>query len=137
MSSWNCPYCEIKREAKIKTVYEALKPVDGKCPDCGAFIDVGQHSVPINGYADIYKGAVMLIDDMVQAFNRILDDCDIDLKDYYDKDPEIRFYTSEMIEKLFLPHVGGTSKRNFANALGIEEDEHYWVISKDGEKCED
>ena len=29
MSSLNCPYCEIKEEARIKTIYESLKSMDG------------------------------------------------------------------------------------------------------------
>lgn len=28
MSYLHCPYCEIKENAKIKTVYEALQPCD-------------------------------------------------------------------------------------------------------------
>ena len=66
--SLHCPYCEIKENAKIKTVYEALQPIDGKCPDCGAWIiDEGQHSIRINGYVDIYKGALHLISNCTQA----------------------------------------------------------------------
>lgn len=137
MSYLHCPYCEVKKNAKIKTVYKASQPIDGKCPDCGARIDAGQHSVQVNGYADIYKGAIALIDDMVATFNRILYDCNIDLKDDYGEDVEVRFNTSELIETLFLPYVGGTSKSNFAEALGIDEDEHTWIISKEGDKCED
>ena len=137
MSYLHCPYCEVKKNAKVKVVYKALQPIDGKCPDCGAWIDVGQYSVIVNGYADIYKGAIALIDDMVETFNRILYDCDIDLKDDYGEDVEVRFNTSELIEKLFLPYAGRTSKSNFAEALGIDEDEHTWIISKDGDKCED
>ena len=121
MSYLHCPYCEAKKNAKVKVVYKALQPIDGECPDCGAWIDAGQQTVKVNGYADIYKGAIALIDDMVATFNRIL----------YD------FNTSELIEKLFLPYAGRTSKSNFAEALGIYEDEHTWIISKDGDKCED
>lgn len=77
-----CPYCEIKENAKIKTVYTALQPTDGVCK-CGAYIDRGQHTVKINGYADIYNGAISLLDDMVTHFNNILEYCDIDLKDYF------------------------------------------------------
>ena len=137
MSYLHCPYCKVKKNANIKTVYKASQPIDGECPDCGAWIDVGQHSVQVNGYADIYKGAIALIDDMVATFNRILYDCNIDLKDDYGEDVEVRFNTSELIEALFLPYACGTSKSNFANALGIKEDVHSWIISKDGEKSED
>ena len=137
MSYLHCPYCEVKGKSKIKTVYKASQPIDGKCPDCGARIDAGQHSIKVNGYADIYAGAISLMDDMVETFNRILYDCNIDLKDDYGEEVEVRFSTSEIIERLFLPYVGGTSKSNFAEALGIDEDEHTWIISKDGDKCED
>ena len=137
MSSLHCPYCQIKNGAKAKRVYTTLQPIDEKCPDCGAWIDIGQHSIKVNDYADIYAGAIALIDDMVETFNRILYDCNIDLKDDYGEEVEVRFNTSEIIEKLFLPYVGGTSKSNFAKALGIKEDEHTWIISKDGEKSED
>lgn len=81
MSYLHCPYCEAKKNAKVKVVYKALQPIDGECPDCGAWIDAGQQTVKVNGYADIYKGAIALIDDMVATFNRILYDLDIDLKD--------------------------------------------------------
>ena len=138
MGSSHCPYCKIKEEAKIKTVYEALKPIDGICPDCGAWIDEGQHSIQVNGYADIYNGAIALIDDVVAMVNRILYDCDIDLKDYYGEEAEVQFTTSEIVERLFLPYSGGTSLRNFANnALGVRGSEYSWLISKDGDKCED
>ena len=137
MSNMHCPYCQIKGDAKVKRVYASWKPVDGKCPDCGAWLDIGQHSVRVNGYADIYAGTIALIDDMVETFNRILYDCNIDLKDDYGEEVEVRLNTSEIIERLFLQHVGGTSKGNFAKALGIDEDEHTWIISKDGDKCED
>ena len=70
--------------------------------------------------------------------NRILYDCDIDLKDYYGEESEVQFTTSEIVERLFLPYSGGTSLRNFANnALGVRGSEYSWLISKDGDKCED
>lgn len=132
MSYLHCPYCEIKENAKVKTVYKALQPIDGECNDCGAWIDIGQHSVKVNGYAEIYKGTIELLDEMVSQFNRILEYCDIDVRDYFDDEKiTINFNTSDIIDKLFLSYYGGTSKRNFANAIGIEEDEHVWNISKD------
>lgn len=130
MSYIHCPYCEIKEKSNKKDVFKALQPVDGKCPDCGAWIDAGQHTVVVNGYADIYKGALRLLDEMANMFNRILYDCDIDLKDYFDEDVKISLYTSEIIESLFTPYAGGTTKSNLANALEIEEDIHSWTISK-------
>lgn len=132
MSYLHCPYCEIKENAKVKTVYKALQPIDGNCNDCGAWIDKGQHSVKVNGYNEIYKGTIELLDEMVSQFNRILEYCDMDVRDYFDDEKAtISFNTSHIIDKLFLSYYGGTSKSNFANALGIEEDEHIWNISKD------
>lgn len=128
---FHCPYCEIKEDAKIKTVYEALKPIDGNCNNCGAWIDRGQYSVKVNGYFDIYKGAIKLLDEIVAQFNKILEYCDIDLSDHFDDDKiTISLNTSDIIDKLFLGYHGGTTKRNFANAIGIKEDEHTWTISK-------
>lgn len=55
MSYLHCPYCEIKENAKIKTHYEALQPIEGKCPDCSAWIDKGQKTINVNGYTSNYK----------------------------------------------------------------------------------
>jgi hypothetical protein len=120
--SLHCPYCEVKENAKIKTVYEALQPIDGKCPDCGAWIDEGQHSIRINGYVDIYKGALNLIEDVVQQVNEILDYLEVDTK-IDGETPYIQLYTSEIIRSLFVPYVGGTSRCNMKKALDIKEDE--------------
>ena len=48
MSYLHCPYCEIKENAKVKTHYESLQPIDGKCPDCSAWIDKGQKTINVN-----------------------------------------------------------------------------------------
>lgn len=113
---------QYKENAKIKTVYEALQPIDGKCPDCGAWIDEGQHSIRINGYVDIYKGALNLIEDVVQQVNEILDYLEVDTK-IDGETPYIQLYTSEIIRSLFVPYVGGTSRCNMKKALDIKEDE--------------
>ena len=122
MSYLHCPYCEVKGNAKIKMVYEALQPIDGRCPDCGAWIDEGQHSIRINGYVDIYKGALNLIEDVVQQVNEILDYLGVDTK-MDGETPWIQLYTSEIIRSLFVPYVGGTSRCNMKKALDIKEDE--------------
>ena len=119
MSYLHCPYCEIKEHGKEKTVFEALQPVDGQCPDCGALIDIGQHSLKINGYADIYKGAVNLIENVVQQVNNLMDYLDIDTK-VDGETPTVKLNTSEIISKLFIPYSGGTSVSNLKNELGIE-----------------
>ena len=122
MSYLHCPYCEVKGNAKIKMVYEALQPIDGRCPDCGAWIDEGQHSIRMNGYVDIYKGALNLIEDVVQQVNEILDYLGVDTK-IDGETPWIQLYTSEIIRSLFVPYVGGTSRCNMKKALDIKEDE--------------
>ena len=127
MSYLHCPYCEVKENAKIKKVYEALQPIDGECPDCGAWIDAGQHSIRINGYADIYKGALNLIEDVVQQVNNLLDYLEVDTK-IDEETPCVRINTSEIIKELFVPYVGGTSIGNLKNALGVKDDELEWEI---------
>lgn len=134
MSSTNCPYCNLKAQAKVKTVFTVTHPADGCCPDCGAHIDAGQHSIEMNGYAEIYKGAIGLIDDIVMQFNKLLAYGNIDLSDYVDtEDGRVIFNmsTSEIIERLFVPYYGGTTKSNVAKALEIEGDSHIWFISKE------
>ena len=80
MSYLHCPYCEIKENAKIKTHYEALQPIEGKCPDCSAWIDKGQKTINVNGYTDIYKGVISVIGDVVQQVNNLMDYLEIDTK---------------------------------------------------------
>lgn len=128
MSYLHCPYCEVKENAKIKTVYKALQPINGKCPDCGAWIDVGQHSIEIDGYADIYKGALNLIDDVVRQVNDILSYLDIETTEIEGNTPCVRLSPNEIVRTLFAPYVGGTSTHNLKNALGIEDDELAWEV---------
>lgn len=131
----NCPYCEIKANAKIKTVYDSINPVDGTCK-CGAYIDRGQYCVKVNGYTDIYNGAIRLLDEMVSEFNKILDYAGIDIREYFDDDEiNINLSSTKIAEMLFLPYYGSTTKSNFLNAIGIEEDEHSWTLSK-SEECD-
>lgn len=128
MSYLHCPYCEVKKNAKVKVVYKALQPIDGKCPDCGALIDVGQHSIEIDGYADIYKGALSLIDDVVRQVNDILTYLDIETTEIEGNTPCVRLNPNEIVRTLFAPYVGGTSTHNLKNALGIEDDELVWEV---------
>lgn len=121
MSYLHCPYCEIKEQAKVKTVFETLEPIDGQCPDCGAWIDRGQYSLEINSYADIYKGAINLIEDIVQQVNSLMDYLEVDTK-IDGETPSIKLSTSEIIKKLFAPYAGSTSVSNLKNALEIKEE---------------
>ena len=122
MGSLHCPYCEIKEDAKVKTVYEALKPTNGKCSGCGAWIDAGQTKVNVNGYADIYNGVVNVIESVVQQVNNLMDYLDVDTT-VDDEVPCVRLNTSEIVRKLFVPYAGGTTVSNMKNALDIEDDE--------------
>lgn len=128
MSYIHCPYCEVKEASKVKTIFEAIQPIDGKCPDCGAYIDAGQHKVTINGYADIYNGVLKIIGDVVGIFEEILSFCDINLDDYFEDKVHISMYTSDLLYSLFAPYTGGTTKSNLAKALGINESENRWFI---------
>ena len=120
MSSLHCPYCEIKEASKTKEVFEAIQPIDGKCPDCGAYIDAGQYSVKVNSYKEIYEGAIKLMQDMVDCFNGILEYLDINLEDYFDNDSiEYSISQERIVENLFVSHYGGTTQSNFCRTLGI------------------
>lgn len=131
MSYLHCPYCEIKELNEVKTVFEPIQPVDGRCPDCGAYIDAGQHKVKVNSYAEIYKGALKLISGIVEQFNDILNYADIDLDDYFDDDHlEMCITATEIVDRLFVPNYGGTTKRNFVKAIGVVDHENTWIISK-------
>ena len=98
------------------------------CPACGAWIDVGQHSIEIDGYADIYKGALSLIDDVVRQVNDILTYLDIETTELEGNTPCVRLNPNEIVRTLFAPYVGGTSTHNLKNALGIEDDELVWEV---------
>ena len=84
--------------------------------------DERQHYIRINGYVDIYKGALNLIEDVVQQVNNILDYLEVDTK-IDGETPCIQLYTSEIIKSLFVPYAGGTSRCNMKKALDIKEDE--------------
>ena len=134
MSEKNCPFCQIKELSQGKFLFRTDEPIDGRCPDCGAYIDLGQHSVEVNLYRDIYEGTLELLSGMVEVFNEILAEADIELEEYMDtKDGaiETKLYVSDILEKLFVPYHGGTTRNNFKKALGITENEIVWKISKD------
>lgn len=133
MSIRHCPYCEIKDLAKIKVTFQATEPEHGKCPDCGAWLDAGQHRVDINSYAEIYKGAIRLIDCIMADVNDALAFYDINLNNYLDDDLhgelELSLHTSTILDKLFATGYGGTTKANLAKALGITENRHTWIMT--------
>ena len=121
MSKSCCPYCEIKEIAKIKSRFEALQTMQGNCPDCGAYIDIGQKKVDVNGYADIYKGVLNVIEDAVQQVNNLMDYLDVDTT-VDGEIPCVRLNAREIVRNVFLPYVGGTSVDNFIRAIGIDDD---------------
>ena len=136
MSIKTCPYCAIKEHTKKIRITSEEEVVDGRCPDCGAFIDVGQHYVSVEGYEGIYHGALRLLSKMVTRFDNILSDCCIDLKDYYDEPIGISFTSTEIIDALFVPWSGGTTKCNFARAIGVDIHEHAFVLQEEEDEDE-
>ena len=122
MSKINCPYCEIREIAKIKSHFEAFQTMQGDCPDCGAHLDIGQKALNVNGYADIYKGVLSVIEDVVQQINNLMDYLGVDtLVD--DEIPCVRLNAREIVSDVFTPYAGGTSVSNFMKAIGIDDDE--------------
>ena len=119
-----CPYCQVRelsnRRIKLKTESETII---GK-GECGAYLDIGQQSVEVNSYVEIYKGAIQLMEDLVDNFNYWLEYFGVNVEEYTEngENPIISISTSDIIDKLFLGRYGGTTKRNFINALGIKED---------------
>lgn len=127
MSKLCCPYCEIKEIAKIKSHFEALQTMNGNCPDCGAYLDIGQRAINVNGYADIYKGVLSVIEDVVLQVNDLMDYLEVDTT-VDGETPCIRLSTSEIIRTVFIPYAGGTSVSNFKNAIGVEDHDEKFEI---------
>lgn len=121
MSKSCCPYCEIKEIAKTKSRFEALQVMQDNCPDCGAYLDIGQKKIDVNGYADIYKGVLNVVEDVVQQVNNLMDYLDV-YTTVDDEIPCVKLNASEIIRNVFLPYVGGTSIANFMEAIGIDDD---------------
>lgn len=122
MSYLHCPYCEIKEDTKVKSHYEALYPMEGKCPDCGAYLDIGQTKINVNSYADIYKGVIATIEDVVNQINNLMDYLDVDTE-VDGETPRVKLNTSKIIRNIFIPYYGSTSVCNFKNAIGVDSDE--------------
>lgn len=84
-------------------------------PDCGAWLDAGQHRVGINGYAEIYKGAIELIDCIMAQVNDAMAFYDINLNNYLDDydhgELKLTLSTSAILDRLFVPCYGGTKKQ--------------------------
>lgn len=121
MSKTNCPYCEIREMAKIKSHFEAFQTMQGNCPDCGAYLDIGQKVLNVNGYADIYNGVLSVIENVVQQVNNLMDYLEIDtLVD--NETPCVRLNAREIVRDVFIPYAGGTSVSNFIKAIGIDDE---------------
>ena len=96
--------------------------------DCG-----GQHSIKVNGYADIYKGVLSVIEDVVQQVNNLMDYLGVDtIVD--GETPCVRLKTNEIVRDIFIPYYGGTSVSNFKNAIGIEDDDVEFEVK--AQQCE-
>ena len=89
------------------------------CKQCN--IDIGQKKVDVNGYADIYKGVLNVIEDAVKQVNNLMDYLDVDTT-VDGEIPCVRLNAREIVRNVFLPYVGGTSVANFIRAIGIDDD---------------
>lgn len=119
-----CPYCEIKEQAKTKTLYESFELKEGRCKSCGANLDIGQRKVFVNGYRAMYDGIIEVIGEVVDQFKEMLAYADIDLTDFYesDNDLDIVIYADDIIDRVFTPHYGHTTVKNVRNALKISDE---------------
>lgn len=134
MSEINCPYCEIKAQSNIKIRFDAIESKNGKCPDCGAWLDEGQKTVDINSYIETFNGAIRLMQRMTEEFNYWLDYFGVDVSEHLAQSQEnaiISINTSDIIDELFLHGYGDTTKRNFLNALGVYENKVNFKIKAD------
>ena len=75
----------------------------------------------MNGYADIYKGVLNVIEDAVQQVNNLMDYLDVDTT-IDGEIPCVRLNARKIVRNVFLPYVGGTSVDNFIRAIGIDDD---------------
>lgn len=115
-----CPYCLVKEKANVKMRFETDQQNEGRCNCCGAYIDKGQTKVDINGYADIYKGCLALLDDMAQKFRYWLEVFGVDIEDYEDDyNTSISISQMDIISRLFV-NAGHTTLMNVAKAIGVE-----------------
>lgn len=121
MSNLCCPYCEIKKDAETKRHYETLQAIEGMCQNCGAHLDIGQRAVELNGYADIYRGVISIIEEVIQQVNNLMDY--LGVKTEVDEDtPRVVLSTNEIVRIIFAPYVGGTTISNLKKAINIKED---------------
>lgn len=76
--------------------------------------------------ADIYKGCVALMQELMGRFEEYLDFIGLDPKEANDEERfATYFYPTHIVERLFLwntQHSGGTSQRLKCRELGIDED---------------
>lgn len=116
-----CPYCEIKKDAETKRHYEMLQAIEGMCPNCGAHLDLGQRTVELNGYADIYRGVISIMEEVIQQVNNLMDYLGVETE--VDEDtPRVVLSTNEIVRTIFAPYVGGTTISNLKKAINIKED---------------
>lgn len=135
----HCPYCEIKEAAKCRLTFFTLDKPDGGevCQDCGAYIDLGQLNVKVNSYKEMYAGVIRIIEGIVEEFADMLEIADIDLAEYFDEEVAITVSPYEIIDRLFVSGYGGTTKRNFINALDIPDTRLAFVIQEHDEEEND
>ena len=83
--------------------------------------------------AEIYKGCIALMQELMGRFEEYLDFIGLDPKEANDEERfATYFYPTHIVERLFLwrtHHSGGTSQRLKCRELGIDDDEE--VIFED------
>lgn len=100
----------------------------------------GHEMTASHSEADIYKGCVALMQELMNRFEEYLDYIGVEPKEDYDDEERFctQFYPTEIVERLFLwntRHSGGTSQLLKCRELGIDEDKT--VIFEDTRGMED
>ena len=93
----------------------------------------GHEMTASHSEADIYKGCVALMQELMDRFEEYLDFIGIDPKEVNEEERfATYFYPTHIVERLFLwntHHSGGTSQQLKCKELGIDADKH--VIFED------
>lgn len=99
----------------------------------------GHEMTASHSEADIYKGCVSLMQELMGRFEEYLDYIGVDPKEDYDDEERFctQFYPTEIVERLFLwntRHSGGTSQHLKCEELGIDTDDVVIFEDKRGEE---
>ena len=85
----------------------------------------GHEMTSSHSEADIYKGCIALMQELMGRFEEYLDFIGLDPKEVEDEERfSTAFYPTHIVERLFLwntRHSGGTSQRMKCRELGIDD----------------